>query len=393
MTSTTPLPIACHCALNTFTFLIPTSSLPLLSRICHCSSCRHATGSLLPISVHLPSSVTRTSFPLGTTLRAALDADGKETTRWFCVRCGAHVLMAIAPPEGGAEGDETWTAMAGVVKGWEDFVEVRSHIFVGDTVDGGGAVLVPEIDGREIPMWTEGEGSTPFVVPPSPTSDLTNPPTPATDETEGPLLVQCLCTKTTLRLARPSLTQTHLDSSPVITPHSADEQPWHTQNLSHHPTRLYHTALCVCHTCTSTSGSPFFPWTYIPLSRLSVAPPESNSPTTIKTIPLTPTSLRILPSLERYASSPGVERHFCRSCGASVFYTHDSRPELVDVAVGLLRCGGRAKEGARMEGWLEWRKGVGMLAGREDEEGGVGRAVRRGMREWGTAGGEEEGEE
>jgi len=43
-------------------------------------------------------------------------------------------------------------------------------------------------------------------------------------------------------------------------------------------------------------------------------------------------------------------RYFCGKCGASCFWVGDARPELIDVAVGLLT----ATSGARAETWLKW---------------------------------------
>jgi hypothetical protein len=57
------------------------------------------------------------------------------------------------------------------------------------------------------------------------------------------------------------------------------------------------------------------------------------------------------PTLKSFKSSENVTRYHCGSCGATVFYTADTRPEVIDVAVGLLR----APSGARAEEWLDWR--------------------------------------
>jgi hypothetical protein len=53
-------------------------------------------------------------------------------------------------------------------------------------------------------------------------------------------------------------------------------------------------------------------------------------------------------TLAYYASSAGVLRFFCKRCSACVFYSEDGRPEMLDIAVGLLE----ATEGARAEDWL-----------------------------------------
>jgi hypothetical protein len=53
----------------------------------------------------------------------------------------------------------------------------------------------------------------------------------------------------------------------------------------------------------------------------------------------------------RFESTPGIDRYFCETCGAKVFW-HDREesPGLVNVSVGLLD----SKVGARAEDWLWW---------------------------------------
>jgi hypothetical protein len=41
--------------------------------------------------------------------------------------------------------------------------------------------------------------------------------------------------------------------------------------------------------------------------------------------------------LKQFESSPGVYRESCKTCGATVFWHSDERPDLIDVSVGLLR--------------------------------------------------------
>ena len=54
-----------------------------------------------------------------------------------------------------------------------------------------------------------------------------------------------------------------------------------------------------------------------------------------------------------YHSSSDVQRTFCGKCSATVFYWCDDRPELIDLAVGILR----AEDGAMARQWLEWKWG------------------------------------
>ena len=58
-----------------------------------------------------------------------------------------------------------------------------------------------------------------------------------------------------------------------------------------------------------------------------------------------------LSTLKHYWSSPEVDRSFCGICGSSVFYWVDDRPEVVDLAMGIVRAG----SGAMAREWVSWR--------------------------------------
>ncbi|RAL15645.1 GFA family protein [Aspergillus homomorphus CBS 101889] len=85
----------------------------------------------------------------------------------------------------------------------------------------------------------------------------------------------------------------------------------------------YLTGTCACPSCRLASGCPIQPWAFIPKANLfdaCKAPLAFGAGT-----------------MQRYESSPGVYREFCKHCGASVFWSSDQRPLLIDVSVGLLR--------------------------------------------------------
>jgi hypothetical protein len=83
-------------------------------------------------------------------------------------------------------------------------------------------------------------------------------------------------------------------------------------------------------------------------------------------------------TLNSYESSKDIWRVFCRVCGATVFWHCKERPDLIDVSVGLLD----PKEGARVEGWLDWWTGRVSF-----EEMAVSRSLIRsleeGLKKWG----------
>jgi hypothetical protein len=95
--------------------------------------------------------------------------------------------------------------------------------------------------------------------------------------------------------------------------------------------------------------------------------------------PALPSNL-LVGSSKAYRSTEDVVRTFCGTCGATVFYWCKERPEIVDVATGLLR----APEGVMAEKWAVWRSG--RLAWPENGlryHEGFARALMEGMKAWG----------
>lgn len=83
--------------------------------------------------------------------------------------------------------------------------------------------------------------------------------------------------------------------------------------------------LDLCDDCRLVDGTNLIAWMFVPVDHIS--PPMGNWK---------------IGSAKYYKSSEGVLRRFCGTCGATVFYSCDERPGIVDVAVGILR----APEGA-----------------------------------------------
>ncbi|RYO77669.1 hypothetical protein DL766_004729 [Monosporascus sp. MC13-8B] len=70
-------------------------------------------------------------------------------------------------------------------------------------------------------------------------------------------------------------------------------------------------------------------------------------------------------TLTFHSSSPDVQRYFCSRCSACVFYCVDDRPDMLDVALGLLE----APSGARAEEVVSWTF-TGSMGWRQDVVGG-----------------------
>lgn len=75
-----------------------------------------------------------------------------------------------------------------------------------------------------------------------------------------------------------------------------------------------HQALCHCTDCRRHAGAPIVAWAMVPAESLS-----------IRGVPQT------------YASSEHGRRHFCGTCGTSLFYTNETvLPGMIDVQIATL---------------------------------------------------------
>lgn len=70
-----------------------------------------------------------------------------------------------------------------------------------------------------------------------------------------------------------------------------------------------HRTICHCRTCRHASAAPMVAWVTAPRAALRIT---SGAP-------------------REYASSPEVVRTFCKTCGTPLTYTHERRPDEVDV--------------------------------------------------------------
>ncbi|KAI5856373.1 Mss4-like protein [Tricharina praecox] len=93
------------------------------------------------------------------------------------------------------------------------------------------------------------------------------------------------------------------------------------------PGRKFATTLCFCRTCRTTTGAPYWNWTFVPRSLIDI--PAAS-----------------LEALRTYESSAKVERLFCGKCGEMCFYKHSVAGGGVmwDVAKDTLRVEGNEKE-------------------------------------------------
>jgi hypothetical protein len=87
------------------------------------------------------------------------------------------------------------------------------------------------------------------------------------------------------------------------------------------------------------------------------------------------------PTLRSFKSSEAVTRYHCGRCGAAIFYQVNHRPEVFDIAVGILS----SPSGARAEDWLDWRT---KISGEQDAiHRRILKGLKQGLEAWGKRNG------
>ncbi|KAH6641339.1 hypothetical protein F5144DRAFT_563253 [Chaetomium tenue] len=162
------------------------------------------------------------------------------------------------------------------------------------------------------------------------------------------------------------------------------ELPWFVDPTTHKGLG----SLDACDSCRTAAGSEVYNWTFAKLKHISFAGANQEG------FPADTLQLKAaaeakkgegrdprLGTITFYASSPDVQRYFCGRCSATLFYAVDERPDIVDVAIGLLH----SPDGARAESVISWSFG-GDMTWRQDMIGtwreGLLHAVEKEVEEW-----------
>jgi hypothetical protein len=304
----------CHCGLASYTVTVPTSSVPLKSAICSCTSCRRATGHLFATFVVVPG------LPVPDVSALSSYTSSASLKRIFCPRCGCSVVNHEA-----GEWEFTGGALEGPVEGLLD----RQALFANDSADGGGYIWLPKLNGTGNDIKYHGGHRDSDVVDVEAlrrdfdTKQALERTSDRSDADEK-VHVRCHCGAFECYITRP-------------TPNDPGPTPGHGKWWLADDGRRYKAILDACKCCRKVTGVEINSWAYAPAINFTM--PDGS--------PLDPASH---PALKHYESSPGIQRDFCGTCGASVFFRKASRvPQVFDIAVGLLQ-----GQGARAEDWLEW---------------------------------------
>lgn len=334
MVSTTSAHITCLCgAISEPGTLLEHQNFPIGVSICHCNVCRQTTGSLGASFPPLKSSPSATTI---SRLTAYLSSE--IIRRFFCSKCGCQCFLFHHPRN-------KWYCLGGIIEQShlpspketiqpENTIQVKLHEYVSDTIDGGLSLLLSNLGGRSIPVWSAEPGLSEL-----PLKDIrcifkNSVESQLLPENDSFLPAKCHCGGVSLKIKRANYDSEATASLPARYIPS-DPAKW----LSY---------FCTCRSCRLSFGVSLTPWTLVLLSHVFNANGELRPVTFGRHSSDINANDRL--TLKQYWSSPDVCRSFCGKCGASVSYWCEKRPDELDFASGLFR----AEEGAMAKRWLEW---------------------------------------
>lgn len=359
--SSTSVTARCLCRANTFTISVPSSQLPLAGLICHCDSCRHLTGCLYSSGVEWPS-----TLPTSPNLKTF--AFSPDVNIHFCSTCGTPMFFEPKKQELGPLCVET-----GALAETAGIVKYTRHMLIGDTKDGGSSDWLSTIPSQGPLQRFVGIMDKSPEVPIGWRENRSNQRAPEHSEVKTPdtLKGSCKCGGVSFHLTRPDAASADpkLDLRWKDKP-EADRVPWWLYGPKQD---RYTTNCCCCESCRKATGTDFVSWAFVPAH--NIVPADGGRFSTK------------FGTLKTYQSSEGRTWCFCDKCSAMCFLIcSDHRPEVIDVAAGLLW----SEEGARAEDWLGWLTEKISF----DEDGGTRplvEALREGLKRWNESNGDVEG--
>ncbi|KAL5041598.1 hypothetical protein BDW71DRAFT_191548 [Aspergillus fruticulosus] len=338
MSSSKTVTAACHCRSVSLTLTIPTSALPLRSHICNCTICRTTHGALASFHAPLPSDVKPSFIDASSLDKLTAYRHAQATsTRYFCSTCGCHIGDQM-------DSEGIWNVSISIFdeNANEGVWVIDEHYFTDSTVDGGLSALLPRIEGSEVKRWDTQPGGLSIS-----NSSLSSH---GQNTAEDTLLARCHCGGISFTISRP---RDEFIDSPTSKKwiHPSDVSKWLA-------------LVDVCRDCRLVTGAHTLAWLFVAKDHIAPSLPED----------------LLIGTSKCYESSKGVYRTFCGTCGATVFYSQVSRPDIVDVATGILR----AAEGVMLGSWAWWRT---VRLGYPDDGRSYDRAftdsLTEGLQEWG----------
>lgn len=316
--------ITCLCGQGSQTVTLVADSFPIETSLDHSDGARYSTGMLF--ASYLPLALAPSHQE---NLRKYSISEGIVCL--FCERCGCHLFRHRVSTD-------EYVVASGVVQHHGDVIKVLKHESTDETLDGGLAGLP---SGAADPRAISSAKAT-FEMD---TRKSINNGTSTTREPLKPeekLRAQCHCRNVQFSVTPPNAQSEKL-SLPwpdlLVPYHSGSSQNLHDEKwwLREGQTK-YLAGLCACRSCRLSAGFPIQAWAFIPRTNLVG---EDHEPYNMDSN-----------CLRRFESSSCVYRSSCKTCGATVSWHSDERPDLIDVSVGLLR----ASTGVREDRWLDWHR-------------------------------------
>ncbi|RBR23676.1 uncharacterized protein FIESC28_03472 [Fusarium coffeatum] len=357
----------CLCKGFTFTAQITRQNLPLEGSMCHCTSCRNVTGAMYSSDTNWPgprdevlnSNLKRYEFTANVTVM-------------FCGTCSAPMFW----DEHYQNKANHLSVFTGVLKDVDDGNLIRfvDQIFVGDTEDGGISPWLQDVNhnGPKPRIW-EGRSGKSNELHEDLLAAKGNVPSEKVAKTGIPM--HCRCKGVQLVFRPGNVNFSTMDPKDI---------PGYIDRASH----KHLATLDPCNSCRLSIGVDMMNWTFALPAQIEFAEASEGNkfPQNTHELKSAVQSQERDPrygTLTFYASSPDVQRYFCSRCSATVFYTVDDRPDVIDVAVGLLH----APEGARAESVLAWNLGAQMMSEKEFGDtwrGNLVKSVKAGSEKWRT---------
>ncbi|KAF4618447.1 hypothetical protein D9613_009984 [Agrocybe pediades] len=255
-----------------------------------------------------------------------------------------------------------WSVAAGSLNTTQGIAKLSCHVNVADTMDGGIADQMAIFDNHVLPRYTRGVGSE--LLPPRWRSNRLK--TVEACEGDEQLYGYCHCRSLEFTITRPTSLSAapHAPYPDLIYPMDTtrlstirnvkDEKWWLYPPIFPGPVEegspppvthdtKYLAGHCVCPSCRLGSGFEIQSWAWV--SRANVYEKGALEPIELLHEVDRPKCLK------QYVASPGKYREFCGTCGATAFWWHAGRPDVIDISVGLLD---QDVDGVRAEEWLKW---------------------------------------
>ena len=326
-----------------------TDPLPAATELCHCNPCRQTTGALFagfagPLDTVPDSSILD---------KCTVYHSSKTHDRYFCSTCATKLFVHPHHWNDGSVRD-TWHCYGGAIdppasidassaSQVGNVLRVETNEWLADTGgDGGMAPFLSKLGGRDIPCYETDTSSKLYSQAELGEMIKTSQslPVPGKGST---LKAECRCGGVSLRIQRADHTDRTVSQLDRFIPKDHAGEPENDRHMAF---------ACVCRFCRLHTGVSFSPWLYVP--PVQVINPHTNEPVSQHRAASTDTEANRGLTLKHYWSSPEACRSFCAVCGAAVFYSHDRRQEIVNVAAGLLRPG---NGGILARQWLSWQWG------------------------------------